>query len=180
MRRPADLPLAYAFEPGSPDDGVTVDVPVALLHRLSPEEFLRQVPGRREEVVTALVRSLPKALRTRFVPVPDTVRAVLPALDEGRDLPDALAAALTRHGGFPVPATAFDLGALPDHLRMTFRVVDEAGAEVGRGRDLVSLRAELGTRGAAVAVRGGVRARAHRARGLPGGRRARRGRHRRR
>ena len=138
-----DLPLAYAFEPGSPDDGVTVDVPVTLLHRLSPEEFLRQVPGRREEVVTALVRSLPKALRTRFVPVPDTVRAVLPALDEGRDLPDALAAALTRHGGFPVPATAFDLGALPDHLRMTFRVVDEAGAEVGRGRDLVSLRAEL-------------------------------------
>ncbi len=138
-----DLPVSYAFEPGATLDGVSVEVPVTLLNRLSQHEFLRQVPGRQEELVTALVRTLPKALRTRFVPVPDTVRAVLPELDSARPLPEALAAALTRHAGTPVPADAFDLGALPDHLRITFRVVDEDGRELGHGRDLERLRAEL-------------------------------------
>ncbi|HET8969787.1 MAG TPA: ATP-dependent RNA helicase HrpA, partial [Candidatus Nanopelagicales bacterium] len=138
-----DLPLAYAFEPGTAHDGVSVEVPLGLLPQLSAQDFLRQVPGRREEVVTALVRSLPKALRTRFVPVPDTVRAVLPELAGDRPLPEALATALTRLGGVAVPVEALDPDSLPDHLRVTFRVVDEAGRQVGQGRDLAVLTHEL-------------------------------------
>jgi ATP-dependent helicase HrpA len=138
-----DLPLAYAFDPGASDDGVMIDVPVALLHRLRTEEFLRQVPGRREEVVTALVRSLPKDLRKRFVPVPDTVRAVLPELPGDRPLAEELAAALTRRAGLAVPPTAFDTATLPNHLVVTFRVVGEDGAELGRGNDLALLRRDL-------------------------------------
>jgi ATP-dependent helicase HrpA len=138
-----DLPLAYAFEPGADHDGVTVEVPVTLLGRLQPEEFLRQVPGRREEIVRALIRSLPKNMRTRLVPMPETIRAVLPHLVDDVPLPETLATALTRHGGFPISAKEFDLTAVPDHLRITFRVVNEMGEELGRDRDLRLLRTSL-------------------------------------
>ena len=79
-----ELPLEYAFDPGSSNDGVTVELPVALLPQVHAEDFLWQVPGRREEVVTALIRGLPKSLRTSFVPVPDTARAVLADAGAGR------------------------------------------------------------------------------------------------
>ena len=71
------LPVTYRFEPGADDDGVTVHVPVEVLARLGGDEFAWQVPALREELVTALIRSLPKDLRRNFVPAPDTARAVL-------------------------------------------------------------------------------------------------------
>src|SRR6202020_2524370 len=77
------LPLTYRFEPGAADDGVTVHVPVDVLARLGGDEFAWQVPALREELVTALIRSLPKDLRRNFVPAPDTARAVLAAIDPG-------------------------------------------------------------------------------------------------
>ena len=58
-----ELPLSYEFAPGEPDDGVTVDVPLAALGQVNAEELGWQVPGRREELVTELIRSLPKDLR---------------------------------------------------------------------------------------------------------------------
>jgi ATP-dependent helicase HrpA len=139
-----ELPLSYAFEPGSDVDGVTVDLPVALLPQAHPDDFLWQVPGRREEVVTALIRGLPKNLRTAFVPVPDTARAVLGTLEPGeRGLLDALGHALTRMSGVVVPYDAWAPGALPEHLRVTIRVVDESGAELASGKDLAVLQQEL-------------------------------------
>ena len=130
--RPADypdawgeLPLSYEFAPGEPDDGVTADVPLALLNQVSGDELGWQVPGLREELVTELIRSLPKQLRTAFVPVPDTARAVLARLGSVHgDLLDALAAELGRIGGVRIPRDAWDLSRLPAHLRMTFRVLD--------------------------------------------------------
>ncbi|WP_104157426.1 ATP-dependent RNA helicase HrpA, partial [Mycobacterium avium] len=71
------LPLTYRFQPGAADDGVTVHVPIDVLARLGGDEFAWQVPALREELVTALIRSLPKDLRRNFVPAPDTARAVL-------------------------------------------------------------------------------------------------------
>ena len=79
------LPVSYRFEPGADDDGVTVHVPVDVLARLGGDEFAWQVPALREELVTALIRSLPKDLRRNFVPVPDTARAVLAALTPGQE-----------------------------------------------------------------------------------------------
>jgi ATP-dependent RNA helicase HrpA len=148
--RPADfparwgeLPLSYEFAPGEPDDGVTVDVPLASLGQVSAEELGWQVPGRREELVTELIRSLPKELRRLFVPAPDTARAVVARLGEPRgNLLDALAAELGRIAGTPVPREAFDESRLPAHLRVTFRVVD-GGRELARGKDLDELRDRL-------------------------------------
>jgi len=148
--RPADypgrwagLPLSYEFAPGEPDDGVTVDVPLATLNQVDGAEFGWQVPGLRQELVTELIRSLPKQLRTAFVPAPDTARVVLARLGPARgDLLEALAAELGRLAGVHIPRDAFDLSRLPAHLRVTFRVTDGQDA-LATGKDLAALRQQL-------------------------------------
>ena len=131
-----ELPLSYEFAPGEPDDGVAADVPLAALNQVSGDELSWQVPGLREELVTELIRTLPKQLRTRFVPAPDVARDVLARLDPGRgDLLASLAAELGRLGGVAVPRDAWDLPKLPAHLRLTFRVVDD-GRVLASGKDL--------------------------------------------
>ncbi|HEU4346191.1 MAG TPA: ATP-dependent RNA helicase HrpA, partial [Actinoplanes sp.] len=138
------LPLSYVFEPGSPRDGVTVHVPLTLLNKLDAEDFVWSVPGLRQEVVIQLIRGLPKALRTNFVPVPDWAGAVLDRIPARRGpLPEAIGAELRRLTGVVVPRDAWRPGQLPDHLRMAFRVVGEHGETLGEGRDLEALRRSL-------------------------------------
>ncbi|MEB3048158.1 ATP-dependent RNA helicase HrpA [Mycolicibacter sp. MYC123] len=138
------LPLSYRFEPGAADDGVTVHVPIDVLARLGGDEFAWQVPALREEMLTALIRSLPKELRRNFVPAPDTARALLPALESlTGPLLEALTAELRRSTGVSVPTDAFDLTRLPAHLRVTFAVEAADGTEVARGKDLPALQDRL-------------------------------------
>ncbi len=140
------LPLTYRFEPGAADDGVTVHVPIDVLARLGGDDFAWQVPALREELVTALIRSLPKELRRNFVPAPDTARAVLAAIEPaGEPLLEALRRELRRRTGVAVPVDAFDLDKVPSHLRMTFAVQSGDGTEVARGKDLNALQERLST-----------------------------------
>jgi ATP-dependent helicase HrpA len=138
------LPLSYAFEPGAQSDGVTVDVPVAALHQVDPTPFTWQVPGLREELVTALIRTLPKQLRRLFAPAPDHARAVLARLRAGDEpLLDGLERELGRMRGVDIPREAWELDRLPEHLTVTFRVIDEGGREIATGTDLDALRRKL-------------------------------------
>ncbi|WP_335726561.1 ATP-dependent RNA helicase HrpA [Pseudonocardia sp. HH130630-07] len=144
------LPLSYAFEPGQQTDGVTVDVPVAALHQVDPTPFTWQVPGLREELVTALIRTLPRNLRRNFSPAPDHARAVLGRLhaqtpDGGpaRPLLDVLELELGRMRNVEIQRSDWELDRLPDHLTVTFRVLDEAGTELARDTDLGRLRHRL-------------------------------------
>jgi ATP-dependent helicase HrpA len=138
------LPVTYRFEPGAEDDGVTVHIPVDVLARLGGDDFAWQVPALREELVTALIRSLPKELRRHFVPAPDTARAVLAELQPGQEpLLAGVQRELQRRTGVLVPLDAFDLDKLPSHLRMTFAVEDPNGNEVARGKDLQALQEQL-------------------------------------
>jgi ATP-dependent helicase HrpA len=140
------LPLTYRFEPGTTADGVTVDIPLPMLNQVPAETFDWQVPGLREEVVIALIRSLPKAVRRNFVPVPDYARAVLAAIEPGPEaLIDALTRELRRMTGVSVPRDAWDLDRLPAHLRVNFRVLDEENKAVAQGRDLITLQRQLKT-----------------------------------
>jgi ATP-dependent helicase HrpA len=138
-----ELPLRYEFAPGEPDDGVATDIPLASLNQVTSEEFSWQVPGLREELVTELIRSLPKRLRTMFVPAPDVAREILARLKPGRgDLVTAVAAELTQLSGQPVTAADLDLAKLPPHLRVKFRVTD-ADKVLAEGHDLDALRRDL-------------------------------------
>ncbi|MFD1324272.1 ATP-dependent RNA helicase HrpA [Micromonospora sonneratiae] len=138
------LPLTYRFEPGTVTDGVTVDIPLPLLNQVPAESFDWQVPGLREELVIALIRSLPKAVRRNFVPVPDFARAALAAIQPGQEpLLDALARQLRRMTGVTVPRDAWDLDRLPAHLRVNFRVVNDEQQPVAEGKDLAALQKQL-------------------------------------
>jgi ATP-dependent helicase HrpA len=141
------LPLSYVFEPGAASDGVTVDVPVATLNRVDRASFTWQVPGLRQDLVVALIRSLPKHLRTSFVPVPDVARDFLSAASPGEEpLLDALERYLRGKTGVVVPHDAWDWTRVPGHLRPTFRVVGEDGGTVAEGKDLDELWAPLRAR----------------------------------
>ena len=139
------LPVTYRFEPGAEDDGITVHVPVEVLARLGGDEFAWHVPALREELVTALIRSLPKDLRRNFVPAPDTARAVLADIEPRTTEPllVSLQRALQQRTGVLVPIDAFDVAKLPPHLRMTFAVESADGTEVARGKDLSALQEQL-------------------------------------
>ncbi|MGA9834681.1 MAG: ATP-dependent RNA helicase HrpA, partial [Trebonia sp.] len=139
------LSLSYAFEPGTETDGVTIDIPLSTLNQARPEEFSWQVPGLRHELVTELIRSLPKALRRELVPAPDVAREVLARLDgttPAGDIRDVLSRELLRLRGVRVPPDAFDLEKLPAHLRITFRIVDN-GRVLALGKDLAALQRQL-------------------------------------
>ncbi len=145
-----ELAVDYAFDPGSGHDGVTVTVPLELLTRLDPATFTWQVPGLRAEVATELIRGLPKALRTQLVPAPDTARRALDWLDEhpgspGEPLWTALGRAVLALTGAQVPPDAWHPEAVPDHLRVRFRVVTDS-AEPVVGRDLTELSEQLAPR----------------------------------
>ncbi len=136
--------LGYHFEPGAADDGITIDVPVAVLNRVGDQDFSWNVPGLREELVTELLRSLPKHLRVNFVPAPNTAREFLAAVPAGEEsLLDALERYLRSTTGVHVPREAWGLDSLAPHLRPTYRVVDDSGREQARGKDLTALKAPL-------------------------------------
>ncbi|WP_238009809.1 ATP-dependent RNA helicase HrpA [Dactylosporangium sp. AC04546] len=136
--------LTYQFEPGTEADGVTVHIGLPLLGRVDDAQFSWQVPGLREELVTALIKSLPKALRRNFVPAPDTARDALAGMPPGEGhLLDALERELRRLTGVTVPREAWDLSRIPDHLKMTYRIVDDAGKPLAESKSLDELRSRL-------------------------------------
>lgn len=138
------FPISYHFEPGAADDGLTIDVPVATLNRVAADDFSWNVPGLREELVTSLIRSLPKNLRVNFVPAPNKAREFLAAVPPGEEpLLDALERYFRATTGVVVPREAWDWTKVPDHLRPTYRVVDDAGREQARGKDLEALKEPL-------------------------------------
>ena len=150
------LGLAYRFEPGADDDGVSVVIPLALLASIEDHGFDWQVPGMRTELVTALLRALPKTIRRHVVPAADwaerfsaELAGAGPEHREGRPaqtLRAALARLIQPLANQPVTAADFDDERVPGHLRMNFRAVDERGRVVGSGRDLPALRAQFSDR----------------------------------
>ncbi|MFF9511713.1 ATP-dependent RNA helicase HrpA [Streptomyces sp. NPDC014724] len=136
--------VTYQFEPGADADGVTVHVPLQVLNQVTPEGFDWQIPGLRQEVVTELIRSLPKPIRRHYVPAPNYADKFLDrAVPLQEPLPVTLARELQRMVGVPVTADDFDLTRVPDHLKITFRIVDERRRKVAEDKDLEALKLQL-------------------------------------
>jgi ATP-dependent helicase HrpA len=164
------LRLSYRFEPGTEQDGVTVHVPLKVLPQLRGDGFDWLVPALRPELVTALIRSLPKELRRALVPVPQVVDEVLERLRprQGR-ITDAVARAIEETRGVRIPPDAWDASRLPEHLRMGFRVEDEAGEAIAEGTDLDALRRTVGPRLRAELAAASASLERHGLRDWPGG-----------
>lgn len=129
-------------------DGVAVQVPILFLNQLSPEPFRWQIPGLRHELVTALIKSLPKAIRRNFVPAPDVARAACTVLEEDYspatdELLPSLALVLRRLRGVVVEPEAFNWDAVPEHLKMGFQVRNARNKILGEGKDLRALQQQL-------------------------------------
>ena len=189
------LGLDYVFEPGHPEDGVSVQVPVEVLGRLSPEGFDWLVPGMRAELCVATIRALPKRVRRQLVPAPDVGAQVRAQIEQefptppGASCPEvpfeeAFSRVVLRLKGVEITEADWAEAAerLPDHLAMGFAALDARGRVIGRGRDLVSLQQRLsGKTEAAVrsVVRGALAqamAEAQERQGAQGGKSGRKGR----
>ncbi|MFI9774481.1 ATP-dependent RNA helicase HrpA [Streptomyces sp. NPDC051956] len=141
---PLKFRVTYQFEPGADADGVTVHVPLQVLNQVTSEGFDWQIPGLREDVVTELIRSLPKPVRRHYVPAPNYAKAFLErAVPLQEALPTTLARELQRMVGVPVTPDDFDLSRVPDHLKITFRIVDERRRTLAEDKDLEALKLRL-------------------------------------
>jgi ATP-dependent RNA helicase HrpA len=153
------VPLRYKFEPGADDDGVTLEIPRALLGALRPEQVEWLVPGWLAEKVVALLRALPKEQRRPLVPLPDTAAELVEACEPRRGrqpLLSALRDALLERRRATFDPKLLDERALPAHLSMRIEVRDADGQVLGAGRDLRALQREwLDARAARAAPAGG-------------------------
>ncbi|CAI1723707.1 ATP-dependent RNA helicase HrpA [Serratia quinivorans] len=138
------LRLTYQFEPGTDADGVTVHIPLPILNQVEQQGFEWQIPGIRRELIIALIKSLPKPVRRNFVPAPNYAEAFL-----GRATPlempllDSLERELRRMTGVTVSREDWQWDQVPDHLKMTFRVVGEKHKTLLEGKDLTALKLKL-------------------------------------
>ncbi|MEU6462264.1 ATP-dependent RNA helicase HrpA [Streptomyces sp. NPDC046976] len=136
--------VTYQFEPGADADGVTVHIPLQVLNQVTDEGFDWQIPGLREEVVTELIRSLPKPIRRNYVPAPNFAKAFLErAVPLQEPLTVTMARELKRMVGVPFEAEDFDWAKVPEHLRITFRIVDERRRKLAEDKDLEALKLSL-------------------------------------
>ncbi|MCN9243197.1 ATP-dependent RNA helicase HrpA [Streptomyces sp. RY43-2] len=145
--------VTYQFEPGADADGVTVHIPLQVLNQVTDEGFDWQIPGLREELVTELIRSLPKPVRRNYVPAPNYAKAFLEkasapeadgqAQSAQEPLTVAMARELRRMVGVPFEAADFDWSKVPDHLTVTFRIVDERRRKLAEDKDLTALKLKL-------------------------------------
>ncbi len=140
-----DCAATYLHEPGDARDGVTVTVPIYALNQVSEERCEWLVPGMLPAKVLALVKSLHQRPRTRLVPLPEFVAEFVETTPFGDGgLVDTLLAAVRERSQIAVQRNDFKLETLAPHLFMNFRVVDEHGRQLGMGRHLAALKAELG------------------------------------
>jgi ATP-dependent helicase HrpA len=138
------FPLTYQFEPGQDDDGVTARIPVEQLAHVRAVGFDWLVPGMREELAAAFIKTLPKTLRRAVVPAPDFASAALRALTpRAEPLRTGLSRELSRLGSVTITTEDLSPAALPDHLRMTFAAVDQAGTVLAKNKSLQQLKAQL-------------------------------------
>ena len=146
-----DCAASYLHEPGDPRDGVTVTIPLFVLNQVQEERCEWLVPGMLKDKIQALLKSLPQRPRSRFVPLPESatrLAALLGTPDRvgHTGLVDALLKQVRDETSLDVKRADFKLDMVPPHLFMNFRVVDEHGRQLGHGRNLGALKAELGAK----------------------------------
>ncbi|WNC70213.1 ATP-dependent RNA helicase HrpA [Thalassotalea nanhaiensis] len=138
------LALTYNFEPGADDDGISINIPVGVLNQIEDVGFEWLIPALRLELITALIRSLPKQQRKNFVPAPNYANACFETIAPSMgSLVDAIEKQLLRMTGVRIPENSWDFSSLTEHLKMNFKVLTNKGKLLKQGRDLTALKEQL-------------------------------------
>lgn len=138
------LKLSYQFEPGLDDDGVTVHIPLPILNQIDISGFDWQIPGLRKELVVSLIKSLPKPVRRNFVPAPNYADAFLARVEpQETPLLDALEKELRRMTGVEILREDWNLEQVPEHLKITYRAIDQHRRKLKENKDLYQLKESL-------------------------------------
>ncbi|WP_313312926.1 ATP-dependent RNA helicase HrpA [Pulveribacter sp.] len=146
-----DCSASYLHAPGDARDGITVTVPLFVLNQVSEERAEWLVPGMLKDKLQALLKSLPQRPRSRFVPLPESAARLAQRFTQDGvwaqgSLVNALLKAVRDETSLDVKRADFKLDMLSPHLFMNFRITDEHGRQLGQGRNLAALKAELGAR----------------------------------
>lgn len=154
-----DCLATYLHDPGDPKDGVTVAVPLFVLNQVNDDRPDWLVPGMLKEKIIGLIKSLPQKPRARLVPVPESASQMAlflstPVRFAKGSLIDALVQLVKEKTGLEVRRADFKTDMLPAHLLMNIRVLDDTGRQLGAGRQIGALKAQLGqqARGAFAAL----------------------------
>jgi ATP-dependent helicase HrpA len=139
-----DFNLTYRFEPGHEQDGVSVAIPLPILHQVPRFYFEWVVPGMLRDKCIALVKGLPKQLRRHFVPVPDFVdKILLSTKAQDRPLTEVLAEQLHRLSGVKIADADWRQEVLDSWYLMNFVLQDEQGKTVAVSRSLEQLQIDF-------------------------------------
>ncbi|MCX8640032.1 ATP-dependent RNA helicase HrpA [Gilliamella sp. B3172] len=139
------LPLSYQFDIGDKRDGVTITIPINILNQVKNRGFDWQVPGFREDLVIALIKSLPKSLRKNLVPAPNYAQAFLNRVGAtDQPLLETLETEFRKMTGVKITNEDWQLDQIPDYLKMSFSIVDN-NKEIAFGKDLDKLKEQLKT-----------------------------------
>ncbi|MDP2264225.1 MAG: ATP-dependent RNA helicase HrpA [Hydrogenophaga sp.] len=144
-----DCACAYLHEPGDPRDGLSVTVPIFALNQVSEDRCDWLVPGMLKDKLLALLKTLHQRPRSRLVPLPATAEKFVAALSEpavfgAGNLLDALLKLVREATQLDIVRNDIKVDMLTPHHFMHLRVVDEHGRQLGQGRSLAALKAELG------------------------------------
>jgi ATP-dependent helicase HrpA len=140
-----DCAASYLHEPGDAKDGLTVTVPIYVLNQVNEERCDWLVPGMLKDKVLALVKTLHQRPRSRLVPLPAYAEEFVAETPFAQgELLEVLLRHVRERTQLAVQRNDFKREQLSPHLAMNFRVVDEHGRQLGTGRNLAALKAELG------------------------------------
>ncbi len=135
---------SYRFDPGKPDDGVTLRVPVHMISSISDKSADKLIPGLLREKITALLKDLPKEFKKKLQPLSHTCGIILKEMEQGEDLLlSVMGKTIYERYGLDIPASLWNQDAVSDYLKIRYAVVDEKGREVSSGRDIISLQNEI-------------------------------------
>lgn len=139
-----NLKLSYIFDIRSDRDGVSVHIPITVINQIKKDPFTWQIPGLREELVSEMIRSLPKRVRRSLIPAPDFAKAFLNSVEPLKgNIFDMAAKEFTRICGERIESSDFDLSAIDKHLFVTFVIEDLKGKELAASKDLDYLVAKM-------------------------------------
>ena len=136
--------LGYAYRPGEEDDGITVRLPYRLMDAVDPEVLEWLVPGLREEKITYLLRSLPKSIRKRLLPIPKTARAIAAEIRPTHpSFLESLGDFIHQHYGLSIRRRDWQPEGMPVHLQMRVEIRGTEDQVVVAGRDLQGLSEQM-------------------------------------